>query len=122
MTRAALSHSATHERAHIHHSASTGDRSAIKTMRAHRQAQVGDVDASSLRSGSHKPPHCDLCRNVPHHFGQLAGTDFVEEAVEFYLLWHRRARTKQRDIVLDRALEIHDGNAIAIKHGRDVSV
>jgi len=25
--------------------------------------------------------HRDLRRNVPHHLGQLAGTDFVEETV-----------------------------------------
>src|ERR1700690_1843864 len=65
---------------------------------------------------------CDLCRNVPHHLGQLAGTDFAEEAVELDVLRHRWARTKQRDIMLDRPLEIHDGKAIVIKHRRDISV
>ena len=65
---------------------------------------------------------CALCRNVPHHLGQLAGTDFVEEAVELDVLRHRRARTKQRDIMLERHLEIHDGKAIVIKHRRDISV
>ena len=66
--------------------------------------------------------HRDLCRNVPHHLGQLAGTDFVEEAVEPDALRHRWARTKQGDIMLERHLEIHDGKAIVIKHRRDISV
>src|SRR5580658_7118414 len=64
----------------------------------------------------------ELGGNVPHHLGQLAGTDLVEKAVELDVLWHCRARTKQVNIMLDRLLEIHDGKAIAIKHPGDVGV
>src|ERR1700683_1516823 len=63
----------------------------------------------------------DLCRNVPHHLSQLAGTDLVEEAVQLDMFRDCRARAKQLDIILDGLLEIHDGKAIMIKHPRDVS-
>jgi hypothetical protein len=57
--------------------------------------------------------YAGLTRNVPHHLGQLGRTDFVEEAVELDVLWHSRARRKQLDIIVERLLEIDDGEASA---------
>src|SRR5208282_5625531 len=59
---------------------------------------------------------------VPHDFGQLAGTDLVEEAIELDVLRNSRALAKQLDVIVERLLEIHDGEAIVIKQRRDISV
>src|ERR1700677_4193738 len=94
----------------------TFEQPAIKAISRRRRV------ATYRRAAALTSLHCDLRRNVLHHFGQLAGTDFVEEAVELDVLWHRWARTKQREIMFDRHLEIHDGEAIVIKHRRDIGV
>jgi hypothetical protein len=66
--------------------------------------------------------HRDLYRDVPHHLGQLAGIDLVEEAVQLDMFRDCRARAKQRDVIFDRLLEIHDGKAVVVKHRRDIGV
>ena len=73
------------------------------------------IRGAAQRTVAFTRSHSDLCRNVPHYLGQLARTDFVEEAVELYVLRHCRTRTKQLDVIVERLLEIHDGEAIAIK-------
>src|SRR5271167_4807452 len=62
-----------------------------------------------LRAGA---VHRDLCRNVPHDFGQLPGIDLVEETVELDMFRHCPARSKQLDVILDRLLEVRNGEAI----------
>jgi hypothetical protein len=66
--------------------------------------------------------HRNLCGDVPHDFGQLAGTDLVEEAIELDVLRNGRALAKQLDVVIERLLEVHDGEVIVIKQRRDISV
>jgi len=63
-----------------------------------------------------------LSGNVPHDLGQLAGTDLVEKAIELDVLRNSWAVAKQTDIVVERFLEIHDGEAIVIKQRRYISV
>ena len=43
----------------------------------------------------------DLFRNVPHDFSQFSGTDLIEEAIEFDVLWHSSALAKQLDIIVE---------------------
>jgi hypothetical protein len=54
-------------------------------------------------------------RNVPHDFGQFAGTDLVEEAIELDAFRNSRALAKQLDVIVERLLKIHDRQAIVIK-------
>jgi hypothetical protein len=57
----------------------------------------------------------ELSGNVSHDFGQLAGTDLVEEAIELDVFRNSRAVAQQLDVVVERFLEIHDGEAVVIK-------
>jgi hypothetical protein len=67
-------------------------------------------------------PRRNLARNIPHDFGQLGGTDLVEEAIELDVLLNRRAVAKQLDVVVERRLEVHDGEAVVIEQRRDIGM
>src|SRR5580692_7350595 len=71
---------------------------------------------------SHSRLSRELSGNVPHHLGQLAGTDLVEKTIELDVLRDSRALAKQPDVIVERLLEIHDGEAIVIEQRRDISV
>src|ERR1700722_19403590 len=83
------------------------------------QASVDRTRASAsswpkLNLPSHAPftrSRLDLSGNVAHHLGQFAGADLVEETVQLDVLRNSRALPQQPDIVVERLLEIHDGEA-----------
>ena len=56
----------------------------------------------------------------PHDLRQLAAIDIEEEAIETDRFRHCRARTKQLDVILERFLVVHDGQACGIKQLRDI--